>query len=82
MSISRDKDDIDKKYNEVKIKKIEKIKSLPRIMSDPFFKIKKFNSKISLKGNDINSNKNVNINSFSMDKYQWFNENKDVNFNS
>jgi len=82
LSISRDKDDIDKKYNEVKIKKIEKIKNLPRIMSDPFFKIKKFNSKISLNGNDINSNKNVNINSFSMDKYQWFNENKDVNLNS
>jgi len=84
LSISRDKDDIDKKYNEVKRIKNEKIKSLPRIMSDPFFKIKKFNSKISLNGNDndINSNKNLNINSFSMDKYQWFNENKDVNLNS
>ena len=82
LSISRDKDDIDKKYNEAKIKKIEKIKSLPRIMSDPFFKIKKFNSKISLNGIDINSNKNININSFSMDKYQWFNENKDVNLYS
>ena len=82
LSISRDKDDIDKKYNEVKIKKFEKIRSLPRIMSDPFFKIKKFNSKILFKGKDINSNKNSNINSFSMDKYEWFNENKDVNLNS
>ena len=78
LTISRDIDDIEKKYIEAKIKKIEEIKKLPRIGSDPFFKINNNKNKINLSENNqkkILSNQN----SFSMDKKEWFSKNKDVN---
>ena len=78
LTISRDKDDIEKKYIEAKIKKIEEIKKLPRIGSDPFFKINNNKNKINLSEN--NQKKLLsNQNSFSMDKKEWFSKNKDVN---
>lgn len=80
LTMSRDKEDIEKKYIEIKLKKIEEIKQLPRIGSDPFFKINKKTNKISL--SDINSNKTKNGNSFSMEKKEWFNNNNRTNINN
>lgn len=73
LTISKDKDDIEKKFIESKMKRIEVIKRLPRIGSDPFFKIKNI-GKINL--SDINLKKVSNENSFKMDKQEWFDKNK------
>ena len=75
--ISLDKDEIDKKYIELKIKKNEEIKKLPKIASDPFFRNKKHRSKVNL--SDINNKNNSNQKSFSMDKDEWFKKNKNDN---
>ena len=80
LTISKDKEDIDKKYIETKLKRMEEIKKLPRIGSDPFFKIKNNKTKINL--SDINSKNIKNENSFSIDKKDWFNKNNTTNFNN
>ena len=80
LTISKDKEDIDKKYIETKLKRMEEIKKLPRIGSDPFFKIKNNKTKINL--SDINSKNIKNENSFSIDKKDWFNKNNNTNFNN
>ena len=80
LTISRDKDEIEKKYIQAKIKRIEDIKKLPRIGSDPFFKIKNNISKINI--SDTNSKILRNENSFSMDKKDWFNKNNSRNLNN
>ena len=79
LTISRDKDEIEKQYIQAKIKRIEEIKKLPRIGSDPFFKIKNNISKINI--SDTNSKILKNENSFSMDKNDWFNKNNNTNLN-
>lgn len=78
LSIPKNKDDIEKKYIEIKSKRNEEIKKLPRINSDPFFRLKKNKSKINYE--DINSNRVLNENSFSMDKKDWFNKNININY--
>ena len=71
LTISKDKEDIEKQYIETKLKKIEEIKNLPKIGNDPFFKINKNTEKINL--SDIKSSNNYD-NSFTMDKKDWFNK--------
>ena len=73
LTISRDKDDIDKKYIESKIKRIEQIKKLPRIQSDPHFHIKDYKRKINI--SNSNSKRICKENSFNMEKNEWFNKN-------
>ena len=75
----RDKDDLLRKYADVKIKREEKIKNLPRLDSDPLFQLKKSSSKINIEFNKpviIPKNK-----SFIFNKKEWFSsgETKDEN---
>ena len=81
LTISRDKDEIEKQYIQAKIKRIEEIKKLPRIESDPFFKIKNNIKKINISDNN-NFKILKNENSFSMDKKDWFNKNNSRNLNN
>ena len=80
LTISRDKEDINKKYIEEKIKRIEEIKKLPRIESDPFFQIQNNKRKIKMNNNnDTNSKILKKENSFSMDKKDWFIKKNGIN---
>ena len=83
-----DKDDINQRYNECKIKREKMIKDLPKIENEDIFKIKQYPHKIklnilknnNLENNNIRYENQRNYMLFNLDKNIWFSQDKNNNY--